>query len=296
MAGKFNSIFRGAFQSAADGSLGLGKRPVVFDILGPDLETSLLPDNLKLVLHVNPRSMKFSYSKIIERIQTKGGYVEQHFGEGTRSIAFEFATGGFMRLFVGAMATTGGGIDLGGTRRQTLAYDSYLDLLALFENGGHVYDRDNNVVMAGIIKISFDGQEWYGWFDDFNVSEDAEKPYSFSISANFTVSKEYMTIKSTIANPDSLSRGPDQGTLGSQSEGLFDTVVDYGQEDLFPDPDDPGTVRVNITGTGLAGGTEDVEPGFEGFEFDAGGEEGGLGVTAEDGVATEDGGFDFGGG
>ena len=192
-------VFQGAFNSPEDETSGLGIRPVVFDILATDWETSLLPDGLKMVLHVNPRSMTFTWGKLISRIQTKGGWVEQHWGEGPRNIAFDQATGGFMRLYGGLSnitgpGPTGDGYDAGGTRRDTIAYDKYLDMLALFHNNGSVYDRKGQVVFQGIIKVMFDGGSYFGWFNDFTVQETAEKPYQFSLSSSFTVSHEAWTL------------------------------------------------------------------------------------------------------
>ena len=67
---------RSAFTSPNDEASGRGIRPVVFDILGPDWETSLLPDDFRLILHVNPKSMAIKYQRQVERIQTRGGFVE----------------------------------------------------------------------------------------------------------------------------------------------------------------------------------------------------------------------------
>ena len=197
-----NPVFRSAFKSPEDEfDQNLGIRPVVFDILAPDYETSILPNDMRLVLHVNPRSMAMSYTKVIERIQTKGGYVEQHWGEGTRTISFEMATGGFKRLYTGLSNVTGGGEDLGGTRRETIAYDKYLDVLALFHNNGAVYDSTGQIAFQGIIKVSFDGGIYYGWFNNFTVNEDAEQPYMFQLSAQFTVSHEIMRLRSMPYTP-----------------------------------------------------------------------------------------------
>lgn len=217
-----NSILKGSF-SNIDMENGSGKRPVVFDILSPDLETSILPDYMKLVAHINPSSMKFSYQNIVERIPTKGGFVEQHFGSGVDSLSLEFVTGGFMRLYTGLMGNSGGGLDIGGTRRDTLSYDSYLDMLALFHNNGAVYDMNNNIILHGIIKIMFDGDYWLGWFDNFNVTEDANKPYMLNLSMNFTVSKEYMGIRSLLVSygnsyPESFVEGVDDS--GKMSLGI----------------------------------------------------------------------------
>lgn len=203
MSGQTTSVFNSSFHSAEDEYNGKGVRPVVFDIISPDHQMSLLPDDLKMVLHVNPTSMSISQTKVVERIQTLGGFVEQHWGDAPTEISFEMATGGFMRLYTGLTATTGPGPanervmpssmqawDINGTRRETIAYDKFLDLLALFHNNGMIYDRRGTIAMQGQIKISFDGMSWFGYFNSFTISETAEQPFSFSLSAGFTVQRE----------------------------------------------------------------------------------------------------------
>jgi len=216
-------VFTSAFQSPDDEYGGTGKRPVVFDIIGPDWETSILPDYLKMVLHVNPSSMSIAYQNVIERIQTRGGFVEQHWGEGVRSIDFNMSTGGFMRLYTGLSNITGGpgAIDTGGTRRETLAYDKYLDLLALFHNNGSIYDVTGKIVFQGIVKISFDGGIYFGWFSDFSKAENVDKPYQFALTAKFTIDHEVqrfhsMPYGSSLAD---LSRGAPSSVL--TASGIF---------------------------------------------------------------------------
>jgi hypothetical protein len=207
-----NPYFRSAFKSAADEFSGLGIRPVIFDVIGPDGVTSLLPDHLKMVLHVNPSTMQMQYQQVIERIQTKGGYVEQHWGESPATISFNFATGGFMRLYTGLSNITGptstGGYDAGGTRRDTIAYDKYLDLLALFHNNGSVYDESGKIVFQGSIRILFDGSQFDGYFTNFSVTEAAEKPYQFTIDAGFSVKADSYDLRTTQYNTtaDRLTR------------------------------------------------------------------------------------------
>lgn len=197
--GDTTPIFSGAFPAGAEDEFsGRGVRPVVFDIIGPDMATSILPDDLKLVLHVNPSSLSIKYQKTIERIQTKGGFVEQHWGDGTQTLDFEMATGGFMRLYSGLANNTSPEMT-DGTRRETLAYDSYLDMLALFHNNGSVYDIHGQVALQGQIKVSFDGSVWYGWFSSFSVSESAEKPFQFTLNASMEVSKEVQTWRTAIS-------------------------------------------------------------------------------------------------
>jgi hypothetical protein len=194
-------FFQGAFPAGAQDEFSArGVRPVVFDILAPDGVTSVLPENLKLVLHVNPNTMGIKYQKVIERTQTKSGFVEQHFGEGTQTIDFDFATGGFMRLYSGLSNITNP--EYGGTRRETLAYNSYLDLLALFHNNGSLYDLNGQVVLQGKIKVTFDGGVYTGWFTSFQVTESADKPYQFAMTASFEVDQEIQNWRTSIALSD----------------------------------------------------------------------------------------------
>jgi len=173
------------------GGLRRGRRPVIFDILAPDRTTSLLDaveKGLRLVLHVNPTSMQFSYAKQTQRIQTRGGFVEFHWGDAAEEITFDGATGGFMRLYSGLSNITGSQ-----GRRETIAYDKYLDLLALFHNNGAIFDMFGNIVIQGYIKMTFDGGIHTGWFDgQFTVTESAEQPYIFVLSTRFILDKEVM--------------------------------------------------------------------------------------------------------
>jgi hypothetical protein len=172
------------------------KRPVIFDLVADDLETSLLDEGMRLVLHINPRTMNVSYSKVITPIQTDGGWIEQHYGEGLDEINFDMATGGFVRLYSGVSNITGGGLDVGGDRRETLAYDKYLDLLALFHNNGCVTDISGKVALQGYVKMTFDEGTYYGWFNTFEVSETVESPYQFALSATFWVDKQQTVLRS----------------------------------------------------------------------------------------------------
>lgn len=193
---------KSAFNSPADQFSGKGIRPVIFDLISPDGLTSLLPDNLKLVLHVNPTSISISYTRQSESIQTLGGFIEQHWGNQPTSIDIQGSTGGFMRAYTGVTSVTGlgpsnerlpdsiKGIDLGGSRRDTIAYDKFLDLLALFHNNGAIYAKNGQIAFQGYVKLSFDGSDYYGWFENFSVTESADKPYSLEYSTSFQVFRE----------------------------------------------------------------------------------------------------------
>jgi hypothetical protein len=193
-----NPLFRGAFPAGEDEEFSReGKRPVIFDVLAPDLETSLLPEGYKLVLFVNPSSLTLKYTRTVERIQTRGGYVEQHWGDGANGLDIEASTGGFMRLYSGLSNITDPSTT-GGSRRETLAYDSYLDMLALFHNGGSVYDSRGQVALQGAIKVTFDGGVYIGSLNAFSVTENAENPYRFTMTTSMDIWREVQVWKTTV--------------------------------------------------------------------------------------------------
>jgi len=227
-------VFRSAFMSPDDGTNGLGARPVIFDVLAPDQETSILPPDLRMVLHVNPHTMSIQYEKSIERIQTKGGYVEQHWGEGARTIDFTQATGGFKRLYAGLSNITGdsgnGALNTLGTRRETIAYDKYLDFLALFHNNGSVYDTTGQIVFQGIIKILFDGGIYLGWFSNFQVMESADKGFQFELTTSFTVQSEILRFRSMPYTSTGGTQYPPQQSAQAQTPGPLEQVLDFASD------------------------------------------------------------------
>lgn len=182
----------------------LGIRPFVFDIMAPDGVTSMLPDNLKMVLHANPNQVEYKYEKQRNISNTLNGWIEYYWGDNPTTISFEASSGAFIRPFTGLTATTGPsvingetyGSTIGGTRRDTITYDKYLDLLALFHCNGSIYDDIGQVILQGKIKMTFDGGTWFGWFQTFSVTDTAEDPYQFKVSLAMQVEREYHGVRS----------------------------------------------------------------------------------------------------
>jgi hypothetical protein len=187
-----------AFNSYEDGALRQNRTPLVFDVLGPDWATSVMPDGVRLVLHCNPSSLKVNRQRQVERIQTLGGFVEQHWGDSVVDVTADGTTGGFVRAYSGLSNTTAFD-SVGGSRRETIAYDKFLDLLALYHSNGAIYDAAGNIALQGCIKLTFDEGVYFGWFNQFTVNENAEKPYQFTYSFQFTVQREDVTFRTTVS-------------------------------------------------------------------------------------------------
>lgn len=153
--------------------------PLLFQVLSIDLETPVLPE--AMFLHVNPKSLSPTYTKNVERFQTRGGWQEQHFGEQLTTISADVSTGAFINVETGLAVTK---------RRDTIAYEKFSHLVDLFRNNGLVYDQKGAVQYRGMIRLVFEGGIYDGSFRDISISESEASPFQFTASFSFTVEKE----------------------------------------------------------------------------------------------------------
>lgn len=161
-----------------------GKIPLLFQVLSVDYDTVLLPE--AMYLHVNPSNLSLSYTKSIERFQTRGGWQEQHFGESLTNISASGSTGAFINVDTGLAVAR---------RRDTIAYEKYLHLLDLFHNNGLVYDNFGNVQYRGRVRMMFEGGIYDGAFRNFSVKESSDStPFAFTFDFTFSVEREIMSI------------------------------------------------------------------------------------------------------
>lgn len=160
-----------------------GAMPVLFQVIAPDYNTPLLPDYL--YLHVNPQSMDFSYSQNINRVQTKGGFVEQHFGKELTDISASGSTGAFISVERGITTYD---------RRDTIAYRKMEQLIDIYKSNGSVYDDKGNVKFRGRIRLTFGGGIYDGYFTSLNITDSAEQPFSLNLDWSFKVEKEQQTL------------------------------------------------------------------------------------------------------
>ena len=158
--------------------------PMAFQITSPLNNTvALLPH--ALVMHVNPQNLSESYTKKKEVIQTRGGWVEQHWGDELTEISADGSTGAFMNIYTGLTSLL---------RQQTIAWDRYRDLLDLFRNNGSLYDPFGAVVLQGSVMLMYDRGTFVGYFKSFDVEETDDTPFMFKISWTFKVQQTYQLI------------------------------------------------------------------------------------------------------
>lgn len=154
-----------------------GGIPLAFQITSPfDKRKVLLPH--ALVMHVNPANLSETNNKKIERFQTRGGWVEQHWGDELVELSADGSTGAFVNLYTGLSSVL---------RQRTIAWDRYRDLYDLYHNNGSLYDPFGNLVLSGHILLMFDRGTFIGRFRSFDVQETDSSPFAFTMSWTFKI-------------------------------------------------------------------------------------------------------------
>jgi hypothetical protein len=167
-----------------------GVIPLAFQITSPlNNQMALMPH--ALVMHVNPANFNETYTKKVERIQTRGGFVEQHWGDELSEIQADGSTGAFMNLYTGTSSLL---------RQSTIAWDRYRDLHDLYRNNGDVYDPSGNIVLRGNVMVMYDKGLYIGYFSTFESEETDSSPFTFALSWTFKVEQEILQIPGVVGN------------------------------------------------------------------------------------------------
>lgn len=154
-----------------------GHIPMAFQVTSPfNRRTLLLPH--ALVLHVNPMSLQETHNQKVERIQTRGGFVEQHWPHDMMEISADQSTGAFMNIHTGLTSVL---------RQQTIAWDKYRDLHDLFKNNGALHNPFGEIVLQGSIMLMYDKGTYLGTFRNFEWEDTEEAPFSFKLNWTFKV-------------------------------------------------------------------------------------------------------------
>jgi hypothetical protein len=169
--------------------------PMAFQITSPfNSRRVLLPH--ALVMHINPQNYSETHTKKQETIQTRGGFVEQQWGDDLTEISADGSTGAFMNVYTGLASVS---------RHKTIAWDRHRDLHDLYRNNGSVYDPYGNIVLQGNVMLMFDRGTYIGYFKSFDIEEADDQPFVFKVSWSFKVEEELMKIPGL--SKDTAARG-----------------------------------------------------------------------------------------
>ena len=149
---------------------------VVEDILHP---TIILPP---LYMQINPQTLNQTFQKKINRTQTFGANVEEHWGDELDSISCSNSTGGFISEDFGLTTEK---------RSETLPYFKFQSVLDVYRNNGGIYDSLGRIIKKGQIVLYFNPGTYYGYFENFTYTEDASMPFRFVFDFTFKVEKSY---------------------------------------------------------------------------------------------------------
>lgn len=175
---------------------------------------------LGLVLLINPASLSVNMAKMVNRSQTMTGWVEDHWGEEMDTVTFQGSTASFLwggpetptvkgtnqtsreiqEMYNDYMNIPGLGVDepvgMGDysgltvkRRRETLGYDELRRIIHLMNANAANFDSRGFVSKRLFIQLGYDYAAYRGYFESFDVTEDAESPFKFIYTATFKAEK-----------------------------------------------------------------------------------------------------------
>ena len=134
----------------------------------------------EITLHVNPQDMDFQYKKLINRVRTRGGWFEEHWGDELDIMTVSASTGSFLDIRSGLSVDQ---------RWQTLSMINFREILSLFKNNATFSNDQGAVVSQGQVRIDYDNFKFYGQFSNFNFDEDETQPFRFTFNFTFEVKR-----------------------------------------------------------------------------------------------------------
>jgi hypothetical protein len=153
------------------------KKAIIWQIQG-------LPERLSvpdLTMKINPRNLDSSYSQLINRKRTLGGFIEEHWGEQLDSLSASGTTGEFFGEFGLTNAM----------RRDTEMFRKFEEFVTIYRNNGSVYDsRSGQIAAQGFVIMNYDSGIYHGFFESFTINESSQKPYCLDYDFSFKVTSE----------------------------------------------------------------------------------------------------------
>jgi len=143
-----------------------------------------LPDRFKIpdfVMKINPQNLNSTYTQLINRKRTLGGFIEEHWGEQLDTLSASGRTGGFF----GAVGLTNK------DRRTTDNFQQFERLIAIYRNNGTLYDEQTGKIMAqGSVVMNYDSSIYNGYFESFAINEVSDKQFDLAYDFSFKVLRE----------------------------------------------------------------------------------------------------------
>lgn len=134
-----------------------------------------------LIMKINPSNLDESYTQLINRKRSLGGFIEEHWGEQLDSLS----ASGTTRSFFGPNGLTNQ------NRRDTEGYKEFEQLVNIYRNNGSIYnERTGQIVAQGTIVMNYDDYIYQGYFETFSIKEVNNRPYNLDYDFTFKVTYE----------------------------------------------------------------------------------------------------------
>lgn len=140
----------------------------------------------ELTMLVNPTNLTLNYQPLINETRTRGGFIQEFWGEQLTSLS---ATGRTAMFYD----------DDGITNRNSRATESYAEFIRLvniYKNNGKDYTNEttlaskanpNRISSYGSVIMTYMNSQHKGYFENFVFKEDATKPFYFEYDFNFKI-------------------------------------------------------------------------------------------------------------
>lgn len=172
-----------------------------------------------LQLIISPQSFSVSSSKIISDGnwgRNGAGVGIEHWGDGQDTISATGRVAGFYAVDYNQNSRSGGaGPGLTRMARAfSASYQNLLSLYLIYRNNGGLWLEDfadargaattkpNNLTMVGSVYIYYDNTLYVGSFNSFEITEEAEAPFTLSYSFEFVARQTYLLDRDGVMTAD----------------------------------------------------------------------------------------------
>jgi Transglycosylase SLT domain len=183
-------------------------------------QISLIQQTPALMMLVNPSDFNRSYEHSVDPVKTRPGYVINMWLEKPLVITSKGVTAGQY-----AFQSDGSGGLVHQNRIQSISYQNLMSLVGIFKNNGNTFtddtfgDSNSGIPLISLsVYIYYDNHIYIGSFDEFEITDDGNKPFNLSYSWKFTVRYDLDTtqvLDSSVAS----AAGSSLSTYGTQPAG-----------------------------------------------------------------------------
>ena len=172
-------------------------------------QIALIQQTPALMMLVNPSEFNRSYEQSVDPVKTRFGYIINMWLEKPLVISAKGTTAGQY-----AFQSDGSGGLTHMNRIQSISYQNLMSLVGIFKNNGNIFtDGSFGPSNSGLPLISmscyiyYDNHLYIGSFDEFQITDDGNKPYNLAYNWKFTVRYDIDTtqvLDSSIAQSTTL--------------------------------------------------------------------------------------------